>query len=189
MMSLRYGILGLLMKENMTGYSLTSYFHTYLNQMWHANQSQIYRELNWLESEGFVTSQIEIQIGKPNKKIYSITESGQHALKNWVLQFDYTDSMIERDSFSLRLFFAGAYSESETKLKDKIYAYKLENEARLRDLALQEREIETALSAETKTERERQELKFYRLSLNRGKAVFEANVAWADETLAMLVDA
>ena len=42
----------------------------------------IYPTLAKLEAEGLVTSQIEVQIGKPDRKVYAITDSGRNEFIN-----------------------------------------------------------------------------------------------------------
>ncbi|MCL2619317.1 MAG: PadR family transcriptional regulator [Defluviitaleaceae bacterium] len=83
-MSLPHGLLGLLQYRDRTGYELAKLFEVSLNKFWHAQSSQIYRELGRLEEQGWVTSQNVIQQGKPNKKVYTITESGRAEFLGWM---------------------------------------------------------------------------------------------------------
>jgi len=83
-MSLPFGLLGLLRYQDSTGYDLTKRFEASLNKFWHAQSSQIYRELNRLEEKGWVTSKTIFQEGKPNKRLYSITDNGQEAFMKWM---------------------------------------------------------------------------------------------------------
>ena len=72
-MSLPFGLLGLLTYQDSTGYDLTKLFEESLNNFWHAQSSQIYRELERMERKGWVTSRNIIQDKRPNKRVYSIT--------------------------------------------------------------------------------------------------------------------
>lgn len=83
-MSLRYAILGLLVRESLTGYDLTKKFDTTIGFFWSAKHSQIYPELANLTQEGLVTFELVTQTSKPNKKVYTITEAGREALKDWM---------------------------------------------------------------------------------------------------------
>ena len=85
-MSLPHGLLGLLGYESRTGYELTKIFEDSLNYFWHAQSSQIYRELNRMEEKGWVTSQSVIQDKRPNKRIYSITEDGRKVFIEWLYE-------------------------------------------------------------------------------------------------------
>ncbi|MCL2854975.1 MAG: PadR family transcriptional regulator [Defluviitaleaceae bacterium] len=83
-MSLPHGLLGLLQYKERTGYELAKLFEVSLNKFWHAQASQIYRELNRMEELGWVTSQNVVQHGKPNKRVYAITENGQAEFVKWM---------------------------------------------------------------------------------------------------------
>ena len=52
--TLKYAILGLLNRKNMTGYDLSKEFETTLFEFWNAKHSQIYPELKKLTEEGCV---------------------------------------------------------------------------------------------------------------------------------------
>ena len=83
-MSLPHGLLGLLRYGDKTGYELAKLFEMSINSFWHAQSSQIYRELNRLEDGGLVTSQNIIQQGKPNKRVYTITDAGRKEFERWM---------------------------------------------------------------------------------------------------------
>jgi len=83
-MSLSYGLLGLLMYQDSTGYELTKAFEESLNNFWHAQSSQIYRELDRMEKEELVSSTQINQEKRPNKRVYAITEKGRSALQTWL---------------------------------------------------------------------------------------------------------
>jgi len=84
-MSLPYGLLGLLKYNDRTGYELAKLFEASLNLFWHAPASQIYRELNRMEEKGWVTSRTVIQTGKPNKRVYTITEDGLGVFNDYMM--------------------------------------------------------------------------------------------------------
>ena len=84
-MTLKYAILGFLQFEPLSGYDLkTRYFDGSVANFFPANQKQIYRTLERLEGEGWVTSSLEIQSSRPNRREYQITAAGQNALQNWL---------------------------------------------------------------------------------------------------------
>lgn len=113
-MSLKHGLLGLLNYGDMTGYELTKAFEDSLAFFWHAQMSQIYRELNAMEKEGWLTSRAVIQTDKPNKRVYSITESGRAELNDW-LRRDLTEGlMTTKNAFLMQLFFSAGKGKAET---------------------------------------------------------------------------
>ncbi|MBW4674465.1 MAG: PadR family transcriptional regulator [Desmonostoc geniculatum HA4340-LM1] len=84
-MSLAHVILGLLQEQAMTGYDLkTSCFDQCIGHLWPADQAQIYRTLEKLVEQGYITCTIEIQHDRPNRKVYTITESGKAELVLWL---------------------------------------------------------------------------------------------------------
>ncbi|MEL4897599.1 PadR family transcriptional regulator [Crocosphaera sp. Alani8] len=83
-MTLTHTILVALTTKSHTGYEIWKTFEERLNFFWKATQQQIYRELGKMEKKGFVNSEIILQQGRPNKKLYSITEEGQIELENWI---------------------------------------------------------------------------------------------------------
>ena len=81
---LKHGILGLLNYSDMTGYEIMSVFRDSLNYFWSAQTSQIYRELQTLKDRGFVTDTPIKGDGKPDKRLFSITEAGKAELIEWL---------------------------------------------------------------------------------------------------------
>jgi len=110
-MSLPYGILGLLTYKESTGYELTKIFEDSLNNFWHAQSSQIYRELGRLESEGLVTSRSVIQDKRPNKRVYAVTEAGRNAFTDWLGKAEPTLEN-PHNSLLMRMFFGADDTEA-----------------------------------------------------------------------------
>lgn len=68
----------------MTGYEIMTVFRDSLSHFWTAQKSQIYRELQALEKNGWIeTAHIE-QDGKPDKNMLSITDEGKKELQQWL---------------------------------------------------------------------------------------------------------
>jgi DNA-binding PadR family transcriptional regulator len=84
-MSLAHVILGLLQQQERTGYNLkTECFNQCIAHLWQADQAQIYRTLDKLEAQGWITCTVEIQHVRPNRKVYRITEAGKAELTRWL---------------------------------------------------------------------------------------------------------
>ena len=82
-----YGILGLLAFWGpLSGYDIKRLFDHTLSAMWGAAQSQIYKELRRMKELGWVEMEREEQEARPDRKIYSITDQGQEALRKWQAQ-------------------------------------------------------------------------------------------------------
>ncbi|MCY6381142.1 PadR family transcriptional regulator [Hoeflea prorocentri] len=82
-MALSHAILVCLTERPMSGYDLAKFFDTSIGFFWRATHPQIYREMKKLGEKGYVTSSEEIQSGKPNRIVYSISQAGRRALKEW----------------------------------------------------------------------------------------------------------
>jgi DNA-binding PadR family transcriptional regulator len=105
-MSLKYGILGILNYSSRTGYEIDKIYKGSLNFFWQAQTSQIYRELNNMERQGWLTHSIENQTDRPNKKIYNLTSEGRQELNHWLLKTDMKEYMAIKFSFLVKLFFS-----------------------------------------------------------------------------------
>ena len=108
---LKHGILGLLNYGNMTGYEIMIVFRDSLSYFWQAQTSQIYRELQVLEKNGWIQANHIEQNNKPDKNLLSITDAGRKELKKW-LQEDESKGMI-RNQLLLKTFFRGECSIDE----------------------------------------------------------------------------
>lgn len=176
-MSLQYAILGLLDYQPMTGYDLKQVFDKSINFFWSAQLSQIYRELGTLESKGCVSSIVEPQEGRPDKKIYSITEEGKKALKKWLAKFPQALTVPVRDEFSVRLFFGSGLSREELEFQLKRYIKEKKEE--LESFI----DIEKAIEHFSGEINRPEEKFFWRLVLKRGYKIAEASIHWAEECL------
>jgi DNA-binding PadR family transcriptional regulator len=83
-MPLAHAILASLDFQPMTGYDLKKFFDQSVGHFWTTTQSHIYKALNDLERQGWVEKHTFLQENKPNRKEYSITDSGQAELRRWL---------------------------------------------------------------------------------------------------------
>ncbi|GAB4229765.1 MAG: PadR family transcriptional regulator [Elainellaceae cyanobacterium] len=111
-MSLAHVILGLLHQEQMTGYDLkTSCFDQCIAHLWQADQAQIYRTLDKLESQGCITCTVEIQHDRPNRKVYQVTEAGKGELRRWLQSYHPLPAV--RDPLLVQVHFAALLSDAD----------------------------------------------------------------------------
>jgi DNA-binding PadR family transcriptional regulator len=112
-MSLAHAILGFLLQAEMTGYDLkTSCFDRRIAHLWSADQAQIYRTLDKLVEQGWITCTIEMQSDRPNRKVYSVTAAGKAELMRW-LQSPQPLPIV-RDPLPIQLFFAAGLPNEAT---------------------------------------------------------------------------
>jgi PadR family transcriptional regulator, regulatory protein AphA len=102
---LKYVLLGFLNYTALTGYELEGWINVSTGNFWHAKLSQIYATLKSLEEDSMVTSHVEPQEGKPDKRIYAIADKGRADLQAW-LDVPFTEHEVKKDALLLKVFFA-----------------------------------------------------------------------------------
>lgn len=108
---LKHGILGLLNYGSMTGYEINKAFKDSLSYFWNAQTSQIYRELQTIKKNGWATDEIVEQTGRPDKKVFTITENGRHELNRWLVGDNA--EFVTRIPILMKTFFRGERSIDE----------------------------------------------------------------------------
>ncbi len=108
---IRYAILGFLSWQPQTGYDLKQIFQNSTTMYWSGSNNQIYRTLVKLHEEGLVTRTIEDQESGPSRKIYTITEAGEAALKTWLLAAPELPDI--KNSFLIRVSWADQLNNEE----------------------------------------------------------------------------
>ena len=98
MNTLNYGLLAILSNESISGYDLM----LRINAFWHIPHSRIYPLLAKMEQEKFVTYTLVEQKGKPDKKVYSITEKGLITVKEWLIV--PLDASTKKEEFYLKIY-------------------------------------------------------------------------------------
>lgn len=180
-MSLKHGLLGLLNYGSMTGYELDKIFNDSLGFFWQGKTSQIYRELNAMEKCAWLSSEHVVQDDKPNKKIYTITDSGKSELLTWLsdkrIVEDYTKI---RSSFLMRIFFAGETNEQSTvSFIQQFRGTHLTKLEKMRDVPQNVADYGSLVGDETKS-------RYWQLTALFGKHYYKACIEWANEALAIL---
>jgi DNA-binding PadR family transcriptional regulator len=168
-MSLRSAILGFLEIEPTSGYTLKQRFDGSVRSFWSATQSQIYRELHALERKRLVRVESVRGKGKPDRKVYSLTEAGRTALAAWLAE--PLEPLELRHPLLLKLVFA---ADLPPKTLDGIlaaYAQGMEaTRAEYTDRLGDER-----IFALARSPRERA---IWRLSIEHGVAWCDAELRW-----------
>ncbi len=113
-MSHRYLILGLLAERPMTGYDIKKHVKAALGTVTNASYGTLYPALHKLQQEGAVEVEEVPQKGRPAKKVYRITESGQSELQGWLRQPATTDQI--RREFLLKVYLAKGMEKQDLLL-------------------------------------------------------------------------
>lgn len=128
-MSVRNAILGLLAQHPRYGYELRSAFISLVGgeQNWEVKPAQIYTTLARLEEGGLVTQATIEQEGSPEKRVYTITETGRDELTHWFT--DAVEDEHQRDEFYLKLMLSLA-----TEIKDPYEVIRVQRSRLFREL-------------------------------------------------------
>lgn len=173
-MALSHTILALLSKQPDSGYDISKHFDKELSCYWKATQQQVYRELGKLTEKGWVDFDTVPQAGKPDKKIYRITESGWQALTRWYME--PTEPTPIREDFLVKVLIGYKMPRhlllAEIKHRQQIHSAQLAEYRRMEE--------------EHFTKTDDLEMQFMYLTLKRGVAYETSWLAWCDEVLAML---
>lgn len=184
-MSLSNAILGLLNYMPMTGYNLKKIFDKSVSHVWSASLSQIYRELSALEKKGYVSSNIERQEGKPDKKVYTITEEGRKAFQNWLTDFPENLSFPKRDEFMLRIFFG---SKIETAQLINEFKRFISQKKEYLKLLMHIEETFGTYSSQIPISSPKKEEIFWHFTIKLGIMTLETTIEWAEECVKELED-
>lgn len=178
-MSLEYAILGFLREEPMTGYDLkTVCFDGSAAHFWTADQSQIYRTLDRLESKKLVRVRRLRQTSRPDRIVYSITGHGVEELDAWLSRVEPPPPL--RDPFLIRLRFAASLPDEA--LANVLHARRETLQERLE--GLRERVAHASLS--TSPEADDRSALLERLTFDASIARVRSEIDWIDDTLELL---
>jgi PadR family transcriptional regulator AphA len=177
-MSLEYAILGFLNYLPLSGYDLKKMFDTSVQHFWPADQSQIYRTLARLTEQGSVEMEVFHQDDRPDRKVYSITPSGQAQLQAWLKTMppprpDHSSSLIQ-------VFFCGQLSNQEILAKFETMA------AMMKIVLLRYQQVPSQIDEYSHLVNSQRETFFWLLTLDLGLRSIRANLEWAENVIDML---
>ncbi|MDL9938526.1 PadR family transcriptional regulator [Gordonia sp. ABSL1-1] len=84
-MALEHAILVSLAERPGTGYEIGQQFDRSIGYFWSATHQQIYRTLKKLHTDGLVSFESVSQDGRPDKKVYTISDQGRKVLAEWAM--------------------------------------------------------------------------------------------------------
>jgi len=168
--SIRHLILGLLNQQAMSGYDIKRLLESLSWLMDSPSFGSIYPILRSLREDGLATMEEVLSQGKSSRKVYTPTQSGRRALREWVNQTITSGASLK--AFVTRLILAGSFSHTEliTHLQQR-RSEVMACHATLKRLA--ETEYGTLDSGQ-------------RLTFDYGLALAAAELAWLDGALERL---
>jgi PadR family transcriptional regulator, regulatory protein AphA len=165
-------LLGLLAIESMSGYDLGISIRASVGHIWNESYGQIYPNLKKLAADGFVTSKTKRQKGKPDRRIYSITQTGLERLSKWLAVPPQPE--IPRNELLLKLFF-GAQVSPELMIRHVELMAERERTV-LRELTRLE-------SEEISQMQQYPGAPYWKMAARFGQMELESHLLWAQETL------
>ena len=178
-MSLPHAILGLINYTPLTGYDLKTAFNASINMFWNASLPQIYRTLHQMEKNEWVLSSIEQQEGKPNRKIYKITDKGKKELREWLggpLEIYQT-----KDQMMIKVFFGNKMDHN-----DLINQIKDLREQKIKFLEKSGNEFKRTADQYAIKLDAKDDTHFWLLTLDYGRRKAKMIVEWCDAALKIL---
>jgi PadR family transcriptional regulator AphA len=98
----------------MSGYDIRKFVQENIGYFWKESYGQIYPMLKRMAAQGLVEARIERTNGKPDRQVYSLTQSGRAELEAWMGQPPAVPS--PRNELLLKLFF-GARGKTEDMVR------------------------------------------------------------------------
>ena len=175
-MSLPHALLGLISYQPSTGYDLKNKFQKSIHFFWNAALPHIYRSLNQMEREGWITSKIEQQSGKPNRKVYRITAEGKKELVNWLNEPPPEPEF--RHSMLVKVFFGKQLSRE--RFSEYVRNWREHNVSLLKQY---ETEIMPVIKRQSGKATYAEDADYWELSLDYGICHSRMVIDWCDRTL------
>lgn len=171
----RFVLLGLLANRARSGYDLKRAVEQSIGHFWYESYGQIYPHLKKLEEEGLALVERIIEEGRPQRKLYRITEAGLEELRLW-LEEPVQESK-PRNELLLKLFF-GKRVRPDTSIGHL--------ESFMEDLEERRAVLEGIRGEMDGSLHSRADAKFWMMSLRYGILECESKIQWARESIAIL---
>jgi PadR family transcriptional regulator AphA len=168
-------LLGLLSVHPMSGYDIRQLIPRSIGHFWSESYGQIYPALKGLTAAGLVAKKTELQKGRPDRNVYSLTVAGKKALRDWLGVAPV--EAVPRMELLLKIFFGGHAAKGVTGKHVTEF------------LAAHERALKLYVATEKRLKQEEAgdpQLPYWLMTLSFGRHRSKALVAWAKETLVEL---
>lgn len=171
----KYAVLGLLSRRPQSGYDIRKQYEGSAGNFWSESYGQIYPILKQLEAEGMATHSVDRNEGRPDRKVYEITETGQEALREWLAlpaeAFRYRVEVLLKVMHGVKV--------GPDMTIEHIERFKGEHEALLQRYAGIAEQLEEEYRGSPN-------LEYSLLTVSCGEHVSRAFIEWCDEAIARL---
>ncbi len=171
----RYAILGVLSLGPLSGYDVKKVIERSIAHFWNESYGQIYPTLNQLAAHRLAARRREVQSGKPDRYVYSLTPKGRAELTRWLALPARREPF--RSELLLKLFLGGAGPRADSVAQVEHFR------ARQRELLDTYDGIERQLRKEMGGH---PDFPYWLITLRYGQHRVRAMLAWCAETIATL---
>jgi DNA-binding PadR family transcriptional regulator len=170
----------LLSYEPMTGYELKQFFDSSVQHFWNAELSQIYPTLKTLEEQRWVEKHVVAGDGRPDRKIYELTQDGRAEFVRWVREPAPPADL--RDAFMIKIFFGAAMP-----VEDMLVLLRRQMEEHQKVLAFSETVLRPRIhhAGEHEKYSTRHQL-FWTLTLEMAISYRKAYIEWCEKAMLLL---
>ena len=179
-MSLDHILLGML-RRPLTGYDLGREFAESARHFWFAEKSQIYPTMKRMRERGWLKTWEEPSERGPRRKVHQTTEEGKAELRRWLRDGPHIGT--ERLAFVAQTFFLGELKSCEESL-GTVRKMRAMWETKLSYLEYEERLIREEYGDVSSMDIDGVH---YHAALRLGLRTLRARIAWADETMKVLL--
>src|SRR5690606_29322697 len=134
-----HALLVALSKNPGSGLELARRFEKSFGFFWHATHQQIYRVLARMVDTGDLTVELVEQAGRPGKKVYRVTPTGEGTLRDWLA----TPAPMEQFRSDLAVKMRGASYGDRAAVLDVLRAHLVDHHVRLEHYLQLEKEYGT----------------------------------------------
>ena len=171
----KYALLTVLSLGPRTGYDVQRDIRRTIGHFWTESFGQIYPALRLITSEGLATVESQAQEGKPDRRVYTITDKGREVLREWLKTPPEPPPV--RNEMLLKLFVGwevptGTLMRHVAGLRDHFSHVLKQYESLERLLKAQQRRNPDAV--------------YWLITLRSGQLYTRARFEWCDETLRTL---
>lgn len=179
-MSLRNAVLAALLDGESSGYDLAKEFDASVANFWMATPQQLYRELERLAEQGLIRARVVHQERRPNKRMYSLTDSGREAIRKFTARAPKPSVIRDELLMKVSACDAGDTEAVRDFIRERRQwaSAKLERYERLRARLLDGRSEEDYLA-------HAERVGPY-LTLLRGISFEQENIRWAERALTII---
>ena len=179
-MALKHAVLAALLDGEATGYELAKRFDIATADYWSASAQQLYAELDRLAEQELVSGRLVPQQGRPNKRIFELTDAGREELRAFTARPTRPIAIRDELLVKLRAVDAGDLEAAAAAVRERLEhtRSKLERYDRLRERMLNGRSERDFLESAER-------IGPY-LTLMRGRSFETENARWMEDVLEIL---